>query len=150
MNCIQGLVAWDVKWNSEKPWFHILIVGSMCLTAEECFLLGRLSYNEKDLYHTILWMQEALDIDKAADPLTPSNRTVERKEILDYLSYAMAVVSFVGLTVFHRRCMPLKSWISLVVFLMDLYFVVQELEIRIDLLIGGRSWLAELFRTGVL
>lgn len=72
----------------------------MCSTAEECFLLGRLSYNEKDLYHTILWMQEALDIDKAAGPLSPSNRTVERTEILDYLSYAMAVVSFVGVTFF--------------------------------------------------
>lgn len=66
------------------------------LTVDECFLLGRLSYNDKDLYHTILWMQEALDIDRAA-PYNPGNRTaVERKEILDYLSYALAVVSWRG------------------------------------------------------
>lgn len=71
----------------------ILIVESLCSTADECFLLGRLSYNEKDLYHTILWMQEALDIDKATPAHSPANRTVARAEILDYLSYALAVVS---------------------------------------------------------
>ncbi|XP_076452038.1 prolyl 4-hydroxylase subunit alpha-1-like isoform X2 [Babylonia areolata] len=65
-------------------------VVSTTLSAAECFLLGRLSYNQKDHYHTILWMQEALDIDKETYS-TPENRTVDRSEVLDYLSYAMAM-----------------------------------------------------------
>ena len=40
-------------------------------------------------------MQEALDIDKEI-PRRRENRTIRRTEVLDYLSYAMAVVSPAG------------------------------------------------------
>ncbi|GFN78299.1 prolyl 4-hydroxylase subunit alpha-1 [Plakobranchus ocellatus] len=36
-------------------------VTSPSLSAEECFELGRLSYNDGDFYHTKLWMDQALD-----------------------------------------------------------------------------------------
>nr|KAG5704894.1 hypothetical protein BaRGS_003877 [Batillaria attramentaria] len=58
------------------------------LTVEDCFLLGRLSYMEKDLYHTTLWMQEALDLETVAPP---EEKNIPRKEILDYLSYTLAM-----------------------------------------------------------
>jgi hypothetical protein len=51
------------------------------------------------MYHTILWTQQALDLDKenphAVTSLfkTEENLTLDRAEALDYLSYAMAMVS---------------------------------------------------------
>ncbi|KAL8579446.1 hypothetical protein ACOMHN_026811 [Nucella lapillus] len=96
-------------------------VVSTVLTADECFELGRLTYNSDDYYHTTLWMEEslsqlqgtaenstterqvelfdylafsyykaALDVDKETYS-TAHNRTLDRTETLDYLSYAMAV-----------------------------------------------------------
>ncbi|CAI9739422.1 prolyl 4-hydroxylase subunit alpha-1-like isoform X2 [Octopus vulgaris] len=56
------------------------------LTAEECFELGRYAYTQRDFYHTIMWMQEALDQDARE-----LNKTADRALILDYLSYAMSM-----------------------------------------------------------
>ncbi|GAB1610055.1 prolyl 4-hydroxylase subunit alpha-1-like isoform X1 [Argonauta hians] len=56
------------------------------LTAEECFELGRYAYSQRDFYHTIMWMQEALDQDARE-----MNKTSDRSLILDYLSYAMSM-----------------------------------------------------------
>ncbi|XP_054719638.1 prolyl 4-hydroxylase subunit alpha-1-like [Uloborus diversus] len=53
------------------------------LTANDCFELGRQSYNNADHYHTILWMQEALDrVDEE------TNKTVSKAEILEYLAFS--------------------------------------------------------------
>lgn len=54
------------------------------LQAIDCFELGRIAYNEKDYYHTILWMEEAMNRMEKETP-----RTVEESKILDYLAFAM-------------------------------------------------------------
>ena len=57
------------------------------IVADDCFTLGRQAYNEGNFYHTVNWMQEALDRwDYEV------NKTVERADILDYLAYAMSMV----------------------------------------------------------
>ncbi|XP_035209546.1 prolyl 4-hydroxylase subunit alpha-1-like, partial [Stegodyphus dumicola] len=53
------------------------------LTANDCFELGRQSYNNGDHYHTILWMQEALD--RVSEE---TNKTVDKAEILEYLAFS--------------------------------------------------------------
>lgn len=63
--------------------------------ANDCFLLGRLSYTEKDFYHTILWMQEALDLDAGTATKESEVPSLDRKEVLDYLSYSLAMVSLI-------------------------------------------------------
>lgn len=53
------------------------------MTAHDCFELGRQSYMMHDYYHTVLWMQEALErLD------LETNRTVTKSDILDYLAYS--------------------------------------------------------------
>ena len=56
--------------------------------ASECYDLGRIAYTNADFYHTIMWMQEALDhLDRE------SNATVPNKiDILDHLAYATSQV----------------------------------------------------------
>ncbi len=58
------------------------------LTAFECFELGRIAYNNKDYYHTVIWMTEALMQIEIDD-----DEKVQKFEILDYLSYSTAQVS---------------------------------------------------------
>lgn len=58
-------------------------VSSTELTAEDCFELGRLSYNSEDHYHTIMWMEEALRKNREMEE--PS---VDTAEILDYLAFS--------------------------------------------------------------
>jgi prolyl 4-hydroxylase len=55
------------------------------LTAHDCFELGRISYNQADYYHTLMWMQEALDRlhREAQEP------TIKEAEILEYLAFSM-------------------------------------------------------------
>ena len=59
------------------------ISNSLELTAGDCFELGRHSYAAGDFYHTLLWMQEALDREQDEQP-----KTVESAEILEYLAFA--------------------------------------------------------------
>ncbi|KRZ67939.1 Prolyl 4-hydroxylase subunit alpha-2, partial [Trichinella papuae] len=54
------------------------------LDANGCFELGRVAYNQKDYYHVILWMQEALNRVEHENP--PS---VDQAEILEYLAFGM-------------------------------------------------------------
>lgn len=39
------------------------------LTAQDCFEVGRAAYNGKDYYHTLQWMEEALERIKVGDVL---------------------------------------------------------------------------------
>ena len=56
----------------------------------ECFDLGRIAYTNQDYYHTLMWMQEALDhINKE-----PNNTSVNKIDILDHLAYATSQVGF--------------------------------------------------------
>ncbi|KAK3598748.1 hypothetical protein CHS0354_028800 [Potamilus streckersoni] len=57
--------------------------SSSQLSAEECFEIGRQSYKNEDFYHTVMWMQEALDRN-----FIETNQTVSRSLILDYLTYS--------------------------------------------------------------
>ena len=60
----------------------------MFFTAADCFELGRHAYNKGDHYHTILWMKQALEtLDTEVEP------TIEKAEVLDYLSYSTFEVS---------------------------------------------------------
>lgn len=56
--------------------------------AEQCFELGRHAYNQGDYYHTVLWMQEALQRWEQEDV-----KTTSKADILDYLSFAASMVS---------------------------------------------------------
>ncbi|XP_021376327.1 prolyl 4-hydroxylase subunit alpha-1-like, partial [Mizuhopecten yessoensis] len=54
------------------------------VVADDCFELGRVAYHDLDYYHTSLWMEVALSkLDKEI------NKTVHRKDILDYLSFSV-------------------------------------------------------------
>lgn len=61
----------------------MLLNNSKSSTAADCFELGRQSYNGGDHYHTVLWMNEALDRQELE-----SNKTVERADILEYLAFS--------------------------------------------------------------
>lgn len=62
------------------------VKSSPTLSAFDCFELGRIAYNEGDHYHTILWMQEALNqLGKEEE------KSIEETTVLDYLSYALYV-----------------------------------------------------------
>lgn len=83
------------------------------LLAEECFELGRLSYNEGDFYHTMLWMSQALDhvsFEQADGKLRiesqetggddmPWELESARAEVLDYLAFSYFKVSHCKLVV---------------------------------------------------
>jgi prolyl 4-hydroxylase len=54
------------------------------LSALECYELGRVAYTNGDFYHTLMWMQEALDhLDKERN-----NTSMNKIDILDHLAYA--------------------------------------------------------------
>jgi hypothetical protein len=53
----------------------------------ECFELGRISYEQKDYYHTIRWMTESLELLNKSE-----SKEVDRFKILDYLSFSTAQV----------------------------------------------------------
>ncbi|CAF4241633.1 unnamed protein product [Rotaria sp. Silwood2] len=54
------------------------------LSAFECYDLGRVAYTNGDFYHTLMWMQEALD---HLDTET-NNTSINKIDILDHLAYA--------------------------------------------------------------
>lgn len=57
--------------------------------ALECFDLGRLAYTNADYYHTLMWMQEALDhLDQEPNPTS-----INKIDILDHLAYATSQVN---------------------------------------------------------
>lgn len=56
--------------------------------ALECYDLGRVAYTNGDYYHTLLWMQEALD-----HLSVETNTTYPAKlDVLDHLAYATSQV----------------------------------------------------------
>lgn len=60
----------------------------------DCYQFGVLAHNEKDYYHTVIWMQQALDMLNLGE----DNSTASKTEVLDYLSYAMYNVSMTHCT----------------------------------------------------
>ncbi len=58
--------------------------NQISLTANDCFELGRQAYVNDDYYHTVLWMQEAIDRLDKEESVNPSDRVA----ILEYLAFA--------------------------------------------------------------
>ena len=56
--------------------------------AADCFELGKHAYNDNDYYHTVLWMDEALEKLDRED----RKPTIKKSVILDYLSFATSMV----------------------------------------------------------
>lgn len=56
------------------------------MSANDCFELGRQSYLNKDFYHTVLWMQEA--INRLANDTAQTTRTT-KADILEYLAFSI-------------------------------------------------------------
>ncbi|KOC60916.1 Prolyl 4-hydroxylase subunit alpha-1 [Habropoda laboriosa] len=54
------------------------------LSASDCFELGRQSYHNRDYYHTVLWMQEAMDRLQEEQNAT----TTSKPDILEYLAFS--------------------------------------------------------------
>lgn len=59
----------------------------------ECYDLGRVAYTNGDFYHTLMWMQEALDhLDNEK-----TKTTINKIDILDHLAYATSQVTHISL-----------------------------------------------------
>lgn len=54
------------------------------LSGQDCFEVGRAAYNQKDYYHTLQWMEVAMEKIKKENP--PTKR---ESDILEYLAYAL-------------------------------------------------------------
>ncbi|ETN72504.1 tetratricopeptide repeat protein [Necator americanus] len=57
---------------------------SQKLTAHDAFEVGRAAYNQKDYYHTLTWMQTALNKLENEE-----EKTISEAEILEYLAYSL-------------------------------------------------------------
>lgn len=62
----------------------------MFLLAHDCFELARHAYNQADYYHTVMWMEEALEHTEEA-PRTQEN-LMFKALVLDYLAYSLSMV----------------------------------------------------------
>lgn len=59
--------------------------NNLCnVSASDCFELGRQSYHNRDYYHTVLWMQEAMDRLQEEQNAT----TTSKPDILEYLAFS--------------------------------------------------------------
>ena len=56
----------------------------MFFVANDCFELGRLSYNKGDYYHGILWLEESLQ--RLGKECSPS---ADEGKLLDYLAFSV-------------------------------------------------------------
>jgi prolyl 4-hydroxylase len=54
------------------------------LNAHDCYELGRTAYNQADYYHTIMWMQEALNRLEHEEP-----SSISESEVLEYLAFSL-------------------------------------------------------------
>jgi prolyl 4-hydroxylase len=73
------------------------------LTAEDCFVIGTVAYNNADYYHTILWMTESLNIIDREE-----KKTVNKAVLLDYLSYALYMQG----NIFHALTLT-NDWLKI-------------------------------------
>ena len=69
--------------------FHRPLISTIPFSiVAECFDLGRIAYTNEDYYHTLMWMQEALDhLNREGN-----NTSVKKVDILDHLAYATSQV----------------------------------------------------------
>lgn len=72
--------------NQVKVSLQILFSFSSEMTSNDCFELGRQSYLNKDFYHTLLWMNEAMQ--RLHNDTTEATSTT-KADILEYLAFAV-------------------------------------------------------------
>jgi len=60
------------------------------VTADDCFQLGKVAYNNEDFYHAIMWFDQALQLDDVEN-----YKTTSRAALLDYFSFSLYMVSVV-------------------------------------------------------
>jgi len=66
------------------------------VSADDCFQLGKVAYNNEDFYHAIKWFDQALQLDDIE-----IYKTTSRAVLLDYFSFSLYMVSTVG---FNIKC----------------------------------------------
>ena len=59
-------------------------------SAVDCLYVGKYAYTQSDTYHCHMWLEESLSKD-----MKEINKTADRSEILDYLSYVTMLVRVV-------------------------------------------------------
>lgn len=57
------------------------------MTADDCFQLGKVAYNNEDFYHAIKWFDQALQLDDIE-----TYKTTSRAALLDYFSFSLYMV----------------------------------------------------------
>lgn len=71
----------------------------------ECYDLGRVAYTNGDFYHTLMWMQEALDhLEKETN-----NRSIKKIDILDHLAYATSQVNNISIDYLKKKILYICS-----------------------------------------
>lgn len=74
------------------------------MTSNDCFELGRQSYLNKDFYHTLLWMNEAMQ--RLHNDTAKTTTTTTKADILEYLAFAVFKQGEFGLSAQNRRPSP--------------------------------------------
>ena len=74
---------------------------SLFLPASDCFGLAVHAYNGGDYYHMLDWALHALEVRE-----TEVHKTISQTQLLDYLSYAAAMVSVCSLISLHPPSLP--------------------------------------------
>ena len=92
LNLVQSILE---TWSSQQSWsvsHRIECMWMACcvwfITAADCYELGRVAYNNRDYYHTVCWIQEALIQWEKEE-----NKTIDKPTLLDYLAYCLYMVS---------------------------------------------------------
>jgi len=63
----------------------------------DCIDVGRITYNKADFYHTVVWMEHALQqLEREKPNMTESYYNRTQALILDFLSYATFEVAYVS------------------------------------------------------
>ena len=68
-------------------------------TAGDCFELGRQSYNIGDYYHTVLWMQEAMDRLQEEQ----NHTAVSKPDILEYLAFSTYMQGYYNISIYNTN-----------------------------------------------
>lgn len=63
-----------------------MIFRSSEMTSHDCFEMGRQSYVNRDYYHTMLWMNEAM---RRLNNDTSQTMSTSRADILEYLAFSV-------------------------------------------------------------
>jgi len=81
------------------------------LTADDCFQLGKVAYDNEDYYHAIKWFDQALLTDDME-----TNKMSCRSVILDYLSFSVFKVRVIFYLYFFSISVLLscceRSWMA--------------------------------------